>query len=238
MTLWSDPAGRSGPVTGHGQVMQQLRAKTCGPPKLRRVQREQPLELRRGADGGRLEQCAVWVAQVDLQRQTFERLLEFGANGNLGMLQIFADADWRVQQSDARVTQLQAHAAPNASRDERRPPIPAVVVLGFAHEQTARVAVLQVARATVLPFEFAFALPRAGEANPQFVAAKAQAVADQGALRREHTRAVVIMVVHSVRTHTDQTSPWHPSQIPALTPPQSHHPTPLENAHPHAANTI
>ena len=156
------------------------------PPKLRRVQREQPLELRRGADGGRLEQCAVWVAQVDLQRQTFERLLEFGANGNLGMLQIFADADWRVQQSDARVTQLQAHAAPNASRDERRPPIPAVVVLGFAHEQTARVAVLQVARATVLPFEFAFALPRAGEANPQFVAAKAQAVADQGALRREH----------------------------------------------------
>ena len=51
-------------------------------------------------------------------------------------------------------------------------------------------------------------------------------------------RAVVIMVVHSARTHTDQTSLWHPSQIPAPTPPQSHHPTPLENAHPHAANTI
>ena len=99
------------------------------------------------------------------------------------MPKIFANADWH---SDSRVAQLQAQTAPNASRDERRPPIPAVMVLRFAHEQATRVTVTQGTWRAVLHLEFAPALPRAGEANPQFVATDTQVIANRAALRHEH----------------------------------------------------
>ena len=168
------------------QRVERLGAVAGRPPRLRRGQRQAHLVSQAGGAGvfgdertGRIEQPMPHGAARG------EGAVERGANVNARAQQVVGQPDRAGHFGDAQVVCFEADALPRPGGQQRRAPVPAVVVRRLAHVEAAGVAVPQRSGA-VVGLEFAAAPQGAVETDPERVRAGREPPADVDAQRREH----------------------------------------------------
>ena len=138
-----------------------------------------------GFDSRIFDQISVRVTQDQLQARAGGVSFEFKLDDKFGATQIIGHRNGHMNINDSGRESLESHAAPETGGNQFRTPIPAVMVLGFAHKQPARVAVPQWSWPAVRGLESLAAIPRILEQNTQFVATNAKFLRDIHPMRHK-----------------------------------------------------